>query len=151
MKVTPHTKKFGRYAEVQVIELPDRAAKLLIKVGKLEAAGLQSELKPEPEPEIELEASQPEAADTAEPQAAAVENADQVEPQPELEPEPQAETATPELETAVQTKVMEPAAAPEPRAKRQYNRRDMTAEGSKTAPAKKAARKAASKRAEAKG
>lgn len=35
MKVTPLNRKFGKYAPGDVFELPDRAAKVFIKVGKL--------------------------------------------------------------------------------------------------------------------
>ena len=37
MKVTPIKKKFGKYAPGDVFDLPDKAAKLFIKVGKLAA------------------------------------------------------------------------------------------------------------------
>lgn len=37
MKVTPITKKFGKYSPGQEFELPDKAAKVFIKVGKLKA------------------------------------------------------------------------------------------------------------------
>jgi hypothetical protein len=37
MKVTPIKKKFGKYAPGDEFELPDKAAKVLIKVGKLQA------------------------------------------------------------------------------------------------------------------
>lgn len=36
MKVTPVKKKFGKYAPGDEFELPDRTAKVLIKVGKLQ-------------------------------------------------------------------------------------------------------------------
>ncbi len=38
MKVTPVGKKFGSYKPGQVFNLPDRAAKLFVKLGKLKAA-----------------------------------------------------------------------------------------------------------------
>ena len=37
MKVTPVNKKFGKYSPGDPFDLPDKAAKLLIKVGKLKA------------------------------------------------------------------------------------------------------------------
>lgn len=37
MKVTPIKKKFGKYAPGDVFDLPDKAARLFIKVGKLAA------------------------------------------------------------------------------------------------------------------
>lgn len=36
MKVTPIKKKFGKYAPGEEFELPDKAAKIFIKVGKLQ-------------------------------------------------------------------------------------------------------------------
>lgn len=36
MKVTPIKKKFGKYAPGDEFDLPDKAAKIFIKVGKLE-------------------------------------------------------------------------------------------------------------------
>lgn len=36
MKVTPLKKKFGKYQPGEVFDLPDKAAKVLIKVGKLQ-------------------------------------------------------------------------------------------------------------------
>lgn len=39
MKVTPVSKKFGKYAPGDEFELPDRTAKVLIKIGKLQAVG----------------------------------------------------------------------------------------------------------------
>jgi hypothetical protein len=36
MKVTPVSRKFGKYAPGDEFELPERTAKLLIKVGKLQ-------------------------------------------------------------------------------------------------------------------
>lgn len=38
MKVTPIGKKFSKYMPGQVFELPDKAAKIFIKLKKLEAA-----------------------------------------------------------------------------------------------------------------
>jgi hypothetical protein len=35
MKVTPVKKKFGKYAPGDVFDLPDKTAKILIKIGKL--------------------------------------------------------------------------------------------------------------------
>lgn len=37
MKVTPVKKKFGKYSPGESFDLPDKAAKVLIKVGKLRA------------------------------------------------------------------------------------------------------------------
>lgn len=37
MKVTPTKKKFGKYAPGEPFDLPDKAAKVFIKIGKLAA------------------------------------------------------------------------------------------------------------------
>ena len=147
MKVTPRNKKFGRYAPGDVFELKDRTAKLLIKMGKLERAeeipaGDLAVVEPEvtkPEPVLEVvEETAPESA--AEPDAV---EADASELATES-PTPEASALEPEMQQKVLTSA-EPAAAPA--SKRQYQRRDMTAEGGKSAPAKKATKKAVTKRA----
>ncbi len=46
MNVTPIKKKLGRYNVGDEFELPDRAARLLIKVGKVQAVGPQEEPGP---------------------------------------------------------------------------------------------------------
>lgn len=38
MQVTPTKKKFGKYSPGDVFEMPDKTAKVFIKVGKLQAA-----------------------------------------------------------------------------------------------------------------
>ena len=38
MKVTPLNRKFGKYAVGEVFELKDKAAKIFIKLGKIQAA-----------------------------------------------------------------------------------------------------------------
>ena len=43
MKVTPVNRKFGKYAPGDVFELPDKAAKIFIKVGKLREADAVAE------------------------------------------------------------------------------------------------------------
>lgn len=39
MKVTPTTKKFGKYEPGDEFELPDKAARIFIHVGKLQEVG----------------------------------------------------------------------------------------------------------------
>lgn len=55
MKVTPIRKKFGRYAPGDVFELPDRSARLLIKVGKLQAVDEGAEAPAPVEPVVPVE------------------------------------------------------------------------------------------------
>lgn len=44
MKVTPVGKRFGKYASGEVFDLPDKAARIMIKIGKLKAADTGSEV-----------------------------------------------------------------------------------------------------------
>lgn len=48
MKVTPVRKKFGKYSPGDEFELPDKSARLFIKVGKLEQVIDQKVVVPEP-------------------------------------------------------------------------------------------------------
>jgi hypothetical protein len=129
MKVTPIRKKFGRYAPGEVFELPDRSARLLIKVGKLQAADAATPAAPVAVAPVEdvraLEA----------PVADAVED----EPDDADGGSVQAAAMTPGA----------PAASAEPvvRERRSYQRRDVSTEPkARKAPAKKARTKRVAKR-----
>lgn len=132
MKVTPHKKKFGRYAVGDVFELPDRAAKLLIKVGKLAPAEEQAAVVVVPEP-LQPETPAPEPEVILESNVDAAESVSDDEPQAESQ------------EPVVETKVLSPASEPGSARRGQYERRDMAAKGDRKAPAKKAAKKVAKK------